>query len=69
MPRDDIVIIEGRAYSWRALIELRRAQREAAKAAHGTQLTLFEMQDDSRPKHERTATGRYAEPGLLDRLR
>jgi hypothetical protein len=69
MPRDDIVIIEGRAYSWRALIELRRAQREAAKAARGTQLTLFEMKDDSRPKHERTATGRYTEPGLLDRLR
>ena len=31
MPRDDIVIIERRAYSWRALIELRRAQREAAR--------------------------------------
>jgi hypothetical protein len=69
MPRDDIVIIEGRAYSWRALIELRQAQREAAKAARGTQLTLYEMKDDSRPKRERTATGPYTEPSLLDRLR
>lgn len=69
MPRDDTVIIDGRAWSWRALIELRRAQREAAKAARGTQLTLFELKDDRRPEHERNAAGRYTAPGLLDRLR
>lgn len=69
MPRDDAVIIEGRAYSWRALLELRRAQREAAKAARGTQLTLFELRNDRRPAAERSAAGRYTEPGLLDRLR
>ena len=41
MPRDDTVIIEGRAYSWRALIELRRAVRggqgRARTATHAIQ--------------------------------
>jgi hypothetical protein len=69
MPRDETIMIEGRAYSWHALCDLRRTQREAAKAARGTQLTLFEMRNDSRPKQEHTAAGRYTEPGLLDRLR
>lgn len=33
------------------------------------QPALFELEEDSRRKPERTATGRYAEPTLLGRLR
>ena len=66
MPRDDKLIIDGRAYSWRALCDLRRAQREADRAARGQQLALFELKQDSRPVHERTGRGRFEEPGLFD---
>jgi hypothetical protein len=62
----DAVIIEGRAYSWRALCELRKAQMEARRAAQGSQPALFELKDDRRPAAERTATGRYREPNLLE---
>ena len=33
MKRPDTIMIEGRAYSWRKILELRRAQIEAWKAA------------------------------------
>lgn len=61
----DTFILEGRAYSWRKLCELRRAQLAAIRAARGTQSTLFPLQEDCRPKSERTAAQRYAEPSLL----
>jgi hypothetical protein len=61
----DAVMIEGRAYSWRALCELRKAQMEARRAAQGSQPALFELLDDSRPQAERTASGRYSEPTFL----
>jgi hypothetical protein len=61
----DTFIIEGRAYSWRALCELRKAQIEARRAAQGRQLALFELRDDCRPSSERTASRRYEEPTLL----
>jgi hypothetical protein len=63
--RGDAVIIEGRAYSWRALCELRKAQMEARRAAQGCQLALFELRDDCRPQAERTVVGRFTEPTLL----
>ncbi len=62
----DIFVIGGRAYSWRQLCELRRQQLEAARKARGTQPALFELRKDCRPSSQRTASGRYAEPGLLD---
>lgn len=65
MKRPDTIMIEGRAYSWRVILELRRAQLEAWRAAQPQQPALFELRDDSRPKAERTAAGRYAEPTLL----
>ena len=65
MRRPDTIIIDGRAYSWRRIVELRRAQIEAWKAARPQQPALFQLKDDSRPKAERTATGRYQEPTLL----
>lgn len=65
MSRPDTIIIEGRAYSWRALIALRRAQLAAWEAARPRQPTLFALRDDARPRAERTAAGRYREPTLL----
>jgi len=56
---------DGRAYSWQRLVELRRRQLEAWKAARGAQPALFELKDDCRPAAERTAAGRYREPTLF----
>jgi hypothetical protein len=63
------IVIEGRAYRWRDILELRRQQIAAWKAARPDQPALFPLIEDSRPKPERTAAGRYTEPTLLDCLR
>ena len=68
MKAPDTIMIEGRAYSWRAIFELRRAQIDAWKAAQPQQPVLFTLKDDRRPDPERTATGRYHEPTLLECL-
>jgi hypothetical protein len=62
----DTLIVDGRAYSWRRLCELRRAQVEAQSRERLRQLALFELHEDSRPVAERTASGRYQQPSLLD---
>lgn len=62
----DVFLLEGRAYSWRRLCELRREQLEAARKARGAQPPLFELREDHRPESQRTASRRYAEPVLLD---
>ena len=61
----DIIVIDGRAYEWRQLCELRRAQLEARRAAQGRQLALFALREDCRPAAERTAAGKFTEPSLL----
>jgi hypothetical protein len=66
MSLPDTIVIDGHAYSWRRLCELRRQQIEAWKAAQPCQPALFEMMDDSRPAADRTAAGRFSEPSLLD---
>jgi hypothetical protein len=68
MKRPDTIIIDGRAYSWKQLLELRRDQLEAWKAAQPEQPALFVLRDDWRPAAERTAAGRYREPTLLSIL-
>jgi len=65
MKRPDTIIIEGRAYSWRAILDARRAQLEEWKAAQPQQPALFALRDDHRPAAECTAAGRYQEPTLL----
>jgi hypothetical protein len=65
MKRPDTIIIEGRAYSWRVLLELRRAQLSEWQAAQPRQPALFELRDDRRPQAERSASGRYLEPTLM----
>jgi hypothetical protein len=69
MARPDTIIIDGRAYSWRALMEQRRAQLEAWRKAQSAQPALFPLIEDCRPRCERTAAGRYQEPTLLAFLR
>ena len=45
---------------------LRRAQLAAAGAAQASQQALFAtLHDDRRPPAERTASGRYLQPGLF----
>ena len=69
MSRPDKIIIDGRAYRWRDIVELRRQQLETWKAARPEQPALFALKVDSRPAMQRTVAGRYREPSLLDALR
>jgi hypothetical protein len=64
----DTLIVDGKAYSWKRLCELRRAQLEARLAAQGRQPVLFELHEDCRLATQRTAAGRYKEPTLFERL-
>ena len=49
MSRHDFIVIDGRAYDWRRLCDLRKAQIEARRAAQGRQLALFELQTELSP--------------------
>ena len=68
MAKPDVLIVDGRAFSWQRLCELRREQLEAWKKAESKQPALFELRDDYRPQAARTAAGRYRQPSLLDGL-
>lgn len=65
MAKPNILIVDGHAFRWERLVELRRAQLEAWRAEQARQLILFELKEDCRPEAERTAAGRYREPTLL----
>jgi len=65
MAKPDTIIVDGHAFSWQRISELRRQQLEAWKAEQARQLALFELKDDCRPHAERTAAGRYLEPTLF----
>jgi hypothetical protein len=65
MKRPETIVIDGHAYNWQQLRELRHQQLEAWKAERGEQPALFELRDDCRPEAERTATRRYLEPTLF----
>jgi hypothetical protein len=66
MAKPDVLIVDGHAYSWQRLCELRRQQIEAWKKAEGKQPALFELRDNYRPQAAPTAAGRYRELSLLD---
>jgi hypothetical protein len=68
MAKPDTLIIDGHAFSWQRICELRRQQLDAWRASQATQPALFELRDDCRPAAERTARGRYEEPTLLTML-
>jgi hypothetical protein len=66
MTRAPFIVIDGKPYRWKDILELRRAQLAAAGAAQASQLALFAaLHDDRRPLAERTVSGRYLEPSLF----
>ena len=65
MAKPDTLILDGHAYSWQALCDLRRQQLDAWRAAQPRQLALFELKNDTRPVAERSAADRYREPTLF----
>jgi hypothetical protein len=68
MPKPDTLIVDGHAFNWQRLCELRRQQLEEWKAAQPSQPALFELKNDCRPAAERTASGRYQEPKLFAKM-
>ena len=54
--------IDGKRYAWRDILKLRREQRTQSRQS---QLTLFELTEDSRPASQSTVAGRYIEPTLF----
>jgi hypothetical protein len=67
MSRVPFIMIDGKPYRWKEILEQRRAQLAAAGAAGASQLALFAtLHDDRRPLAGRTASGRYLEPSLFE---
>ena len=67
MPRPATIMIDGKCYRWREILRLR--QEQLAAAAKARQLALFDdLPNDSRPRAERSASGRYQEPSLFTLL-
>jgi len=66
MKKPATIEIAGRRYLWRDILALRKAQIEEARRVQ--QPALFALKEDCRPKPERSAAGRYAEPSLFTRL-
>jgi hypothetical protein len=62
MAKPDMLIVDGHAFSWRRLCDLRQKQLEAWKKAEGKQPALFDLREDYRLQAARTAAGRYREP-------
>jgi hypothetical protein len=69
MAKPDTLIVDGHAFSWQRLCELRRQQLEAWRAMQARQPALFELKEDYRPAVERTASARYMQPTLLELIR
>ena len=65
MAKPDTIIIDGHAFSWTRIVELRKQQLEAWRAEQARRLALFELKDDCRPQAERTAAGRFREPTVF----
>jgi hypothetical protein len=66
MSRAPFFVSDGKLYRWKDILELRRAQLPPPAAAEASQLALFAtLHDDRHPPAERTASGRYLQPGLF----
>lgn len=65
----DTIIVDGHAFNWRRVCELRRQQIEAWRTDAARQVALFELRHDCRPPAARTAAQRYQEPSLFDGIR
>lgn len=64
MRKPPYLLLDGKRYLWRDVLERRRAQ--CAAFIEARQLALFALREDVRPETHRTATGRYQQPGLFD---
>ena len=64
MSRPRFIVIAGKPHLWSDILQLRRNQLAAIRAAG--QPALFEMIDDHRPSSQTTVAGRYSEPLLFD---
>ena len=64
--KPDTLVVDGHGFSWQRLCELRKQQLEAWRATQERQLVLFELKDDYRPAVERSPSGRYEAPSMLD---
>ncbi len=58
--------IDGKRFIWKELVRQRHEQLQAVR--RGTQPVLFDLREDSRPEHDRTAAGRYTAPSLFSVL-
>ena len=58
--------IDGRRFAWKELVRRRQEQLQAARRV--AQPALFDLRDDTRPAHDRTAADRYCEPSLFSLL-
>lgn len=59
------VTLDGKTYRWRDINRAYQEQRAEERKAKN-QPTLFELQEDVRPKSQKTAAGRLREPTLFD---
>ena len=64
MTRLRFIVIDGKRYLWRDILQLRREQRRAHAAAQ--QPALFELRHDRKPSAARKPAGRYLEPLLFE---
>ncbi len=64
--RPTTIVIDGKRYVWKDILQRRREQCTAM--AEAQQLVLFDPVDDARPAKERTATSRFLEPSLFTLL-
>jgi hypothetical protein len=69
MPKPDILIVDGHGFNWQRLCELRKQQLDTWRESQARQLALFELKEDCRPAAERSASGRYEAPTMLDLMR
>jgi hypothetical protein len=60
------ILIGDKRYAWRDILRLRRDRQ---KAERQPQATLFELQVDSRPSTQQTASSRYENPTLFEKGR
>jgi hypothetical protein len=64
MTRAPFIVIDGKPYRWKDVLDLRRAQLAAAEAAQGSQLALFAtLHDDRRSPAARTAAASQLRAG------
>jgi hypothetical protein len=69
MTRAPFIVIDGKLYRWKDILELRRAQLAAAGAAQGSQLALFAALHDDRPATRRAQSIRaLSATGLVRKL-